>query len=70
MKKIFLSIILLLSVFSVFSQSEIKQIVLPKRIYVGDTAQLHYTFRSGVDFFPDEEQLVEKKLILETSKIY
>lgn len=65
MKKIFLSIILLLSVFSVFSQSEIKQIVLPKRIYVGDTAQLHYTFRSGVDFFPNEEQLVEKKLIPE-----
>ena len=65
MKKLFLSLIFILSAFSVFSQSDVKQIVVPKKIYVGDTAQLHYTFRSGVDFFPDEEFLSEKKLIPE-----
>ncbi len=48
-----------------FPQTETRQMVLPKRIFVGDTAELHYTFNSNVDFFPNEETLDEKPLIFE-----
>jgi hypothetical protein len=48
-----------------FAQTETSQMVLPKRIFVGDTAELHYTFNSNVDFFPNEETLDEKPLIFE-----
>lgn len=48
-----------------FAQTETSQMVLPKRIYVGDTAELHYTFNSNVDFFPNEENLDEKPLVFE-----
>lgn len=34
-----------------FAQSDISQLVFPKRLYVGDTAELRYTFRSSIDFF-------------------
>lgn len=34
-----------------YSQSDITQITLPKKINIGDTAELRYTFRSPVDFF-------------------
>ena len=36
-----------------FTESDTMQIVMPKTIYVGDTAELRYTFRSAVDFFAD-----------------
>ena len=36
-----------------FTQSDTMQIVMPKTIYVGDRAELRYTFRSAVDFFAD-----------------
>lgn len=64
MKKLIFAVISLLSVFSVrvFAQSDIKQMSFPKRIYIGDTAEIHYTFGSGVDFFPEEEQRDEKNL--------
>ena len=48
-----------------FPQTETSQMVLPKRIFVGDTAELHYTFNSNVDFFPNEETLDEKPLVFE-----
>lgn len=51
--------------FFVFSQTETSQMLIPKRIYVGDTAELHYNFHSNVDFFPNEENLSEKSLFLE-----
>ena len=44
-----------------FSQSDISQLVFPKRLYVGDTAELRYTFRSAIDFFngdTDSDELV------------
>lgn len=65
MKKLIFAVISLLSVFSVriFAQSDIKQMSFPKRIYIGDTAEIHYTFGSGVDFFPDEENVDEKNLL-------
>lgn len=48
-----------------FAQTETSQMVFPKKILVGDTAELHYTFRSNVDFFPNEENLDEKSLVFE-----
>ena len=57
---IFLSIVLPLS-----AQTEISQMVFPKKIFVGDTAELRVTFNSNVDFFPNEENLDEKTLIVE-----
>lgn len=62
MKKIIFLLFFISLSLSAFAQSEVQQLVMPKRLYVGDIADLHYTFRSGVDFFPDEELLVEKKL--------
>lgn len=50
---------------SLFAQTETSQMVFPKKILVGDTAELHYTFRSNVDFFPNEEALDEKSLVFE-----
>lgn len=34
-----------------FPQSDVSQLVFPKHIFVGDTAELRYTFRSPIDFF-------------------
>lgn len=65
LKRFFPLLILFFSSIYVFAQTETNQMVLPKRIYVGDTAELHYTFNSNVDFFPNEETLDEKPLILE-----
>ncbi|MCK9169620.1 MAG: hypothetical protein M0P01_04325 [Treponema sp.] len=35
------------------AQSEVTQVTLPKRIFIGDTAEVRYTFRSSVNFFSD-----------------
>ncbi len=64
MKRIFLSLIFFGMLASAFAQSETSQFVFPKRLLVGDLAELHYTFSSGVEFFPEEEQLDEKPLLL------
>ncbi len=50
----------------VFAQSETKQMVFPKKIFLGDTAEIHYIFRSGVEFFPGEQDVDEKTLHLAT----
>ena len=36
-----------------FTEDDTTQVVMPKTIYVGDRAELSYTFRSAVDFFAD-----------------
>ena len=36
-----------------FTEDDTTQVVMPKTIYVGDRAELRYTFRSAVDFFAD-----------------
>ena len=36
-----------------FAEEDTTQVVMPKTIYVGDRAELRYTFRSAVDFFAD-----------------
>lgn len=60
--KRFLLLLLVLFPLNVFAQTETSQIVLPKRVYVGDTAELRFTFHSNVDFFPGEDSLLEKTL--------
>lgn len=64
MKRIFLALWLLCSAFFAFSQTEANQMVFPKKIHVGDTAELRYTFQSNVDFFPNEDTISEKMLYL------
>lgn len=64
-KRILLFCVTFFASWNFFSQTETSQMVLPKRIFVGDTAELHYTFNSNVDFFPNEENLDEKPLIFE-----
>ena len=68
MKKLISAVIFALSGISapIFAQSDIKQMSFPKHIYIGDTAEIHYTFGSGVDFFPDEESIDEKNLLFST----
>lgn len=64
MKRFFLSLVCFGMIAAVSAQSETSQFVFPKRLLVGDLAELHYTFSSGVEFFPEEEQLDEKPLLL------
>ena len=68
MKKLISAVLFALSGISapIFAQSDIKQMSFPKHIYIGDTAEIHYTFGSGVDFFPDEESIDEKNLLFST----
>ena len=59
MKKLLIFLSLAISVTAVcFAQSDMTQVVMPKTIYVGDTAELRYTFRSAVDFFADMSDAV------------
>ena len=42
--------------------SELSQTLLPLEVYVGDEAELRYSFRSAVDFFPNAELVMEEKI--------
>lgn len=42
-----------------FPQADVSQLVFPKRIFVGDTAELRCTFKSPVDFFSGIEPAEE-----------
>ena len=64
LKKAVFSLFILFSLSFVFAQTEINQFVIPKRIFVGDTAELNFMFRSNVDFFKDEADIDEKTLDL------
>ena len=64
LKKLFLVNFFLFLCVCIFAQSETNQMVFPKKIYLGDTAEIHYIFRSGVEFFPGETNLDEKPLYL------
>lgn len=58
-------LILFAAVFSIgfaFAQTEATQLVFPKKMFVGDTAELQYIFRSNVDFFEKNPELEEKNL--------
>ena len=48
------------------AQSDTSQILIPKRIFVGDTAELHFVFSSGLDFFADDDNVSEKHLLAST----
>ena len=59
MKKLLIFLYIAASaVFRCFAQSDMTQVVMPKTIYVGDTAELRCTFRSAVDFFSDMNDAV------------
>lgn len=64
MKLLVLSLCLLFASFCCFSQTETSQMVFPRKIHVGDIAELRYTFQSNVDFFPNEDSVSEKNLFL------
>jgi hypothetical protein len=54
MKKLLITFAALLLILCRLSaQSDITQITLPKKIFIGDTVELRYTFHSPVDFFSD-----------------
>lgn len=48
-----------------FSQEDesASQVVLPIEVFVGDHAEIRYTFRSAIDFFPGEGELERKDLV-------
>lgn len=65
MKKAFVALLLFEAAGAVcFSQSDVSQLVFPKRIFVGDTAELRYTFRSPIDFFSGTEAADELPISL------
>ncbi len=47
-----------------FSDSEASEILVPKKIYVGDTAELRFTFRSSIELFEDSPETDEKNIPL------
>ena len=54
MKKLLILFCITICVCAVgFTEDDTTQVVMPKTIYVGDRAELSYTFRSAVDFFSD-----------------
>jgi hypothetical protein len=60
MKKIFLAFAFLLILFPLFSEN--LQIVMPKIIYVGDTVEIRYVFKSKEDFgLPQKNGLLNLK---------
>lgn len=65
MKKFIVSILLILS-FSgfVFSQDSENagQVLMPLEVYVGDHAEIRYTFRSAIDFFSGDKSIEIKEL--------
>ena len=42
--------------------SELSQSLLPLEVFVGDEAELRYSFRSAVDFFPNSDLVMEEKI--------
>lgn len=65
MRKILIALFLHILCFPIlFAQDieEASQVVLPIEIYVGDQAEIRYTFRSAVDFFPGEQKVEHKDL--------
>lgn len=42
--------------------SEVSQSLLPMEVFVGDQAELRYSFRSAVDFFPNADLVMEEKI--------
>ena len=42
--------------------SEVSQSLLPLEVFVGDQAELRYSFRSAVDFFPNADLVMEEKI--------
>ena len=52
-KSFFITLLFLFSLDFVFAQSYVSQVVLPKKIYVGDVAEIRVSFSSGIDFFAD-----------------
>lgn len=64
-KSFFITFLFLFSLDFVFAQSYVSQVVLPKKIYVGDVAEIRVSFSSGIDFFADlPATQAERKLSL------
>ena len=69
-KSFFITLLFLFSLDFVFAQSYVSQVVLPKKIYVGDVAEIRVSFSSGIDFFADlPATQVERKLNLSSLAI-
>ena len=65
MKKSFSVFIVLFTVSRLFCQSNVIQIVIPQKIYVGDTVELHYSFVSELDLFSQAPAKSEMQLPLD-----
>lgn len=51
------------------SEDFVRQILLPREVYVGDTAELHYLFTSSADFFSEagEQNTAAEKISIDTT---
>lgn len=66
MKKFFVSLLIFLSLSSlIYSQDSENagQILMPLDVYVGDHAEIRYTFRSAIDFFANDKTVEKKELL-------
>lgn len=72
LKNFFAALVLALSIVSVSAQSfsenvsdnasELSQALIPLEVFVGDEAELRYSFRSAVDFFPNADLVMEEEI--------
>lgn len=70
MKKIISSLFFLILIcINIHSQSEVSQLIIPKKIFVGDTAELRYNFRSSIDLFSDNTNVNELLISLDKLQI-
>ena len=51
-------------IFTVFPQESefVNQVLLPLEVFVGDHAEIRYTFRSAIDFFSGDENIEQREL--------
>ena len=66
MKKLLLSLaVLFAAVFNFYAQDSenASQVLLPLDVYVGDHAEIRYTFRSAIDFFSGDKDIEKKDLL-------
>jgi hypothetical protein len=61
MKKSIFLLIFMISALLFAEESSAVQILVPKQVFVGDTAEIQYVFRSDVDFFPEQQSGGTKK---------
>lgn len=71
MKKFLFAVLCFVFSFSAAAQNDIKQILIPRDVFIGDSGQIQFSFYSAIDFFKDAEKsrIKDGRLSIESEKI-